>query len=103
LRFEVWCRKFLSIIGAWCFIIHQASGQSYLIADLGIPINAPASAAEAHGVNARGSVVGTWWDGGSARGNQYAFWYTNGIIGDLGTIKKGGYDYAIAYAINDAN
>jgi probable HAF family extracellular repeat protein len=102
-RFEVWCSKFLSIIGAGFLITHQVSAQSYLITDLGIPTNAPSSAAEAHGVNAHGSVIGTWWDGSSPKGDQYAFWYTNGIIGDLGTIKAAGYNYAIAYAINDAN
>jgi probable HAF family extracellular repeat protein len=89
--------------GARCFITCQVSAQSYLITDLGIPTTAPGSAAEAHGVNAHGFVVGTWWDGSSAKGNQYAFRYTNGVMGDLGTIKAGGYDYAIAYGINDAN
>jgi probable HAF family extracellular repeat protein len=103
LNSEVSCWKFLSIFGAGCFITCQAFAQSYLITDLGIPTKAPGSASEAHGVNAHGSVVGTWWDGSSAKGDQYAFWYTNGITGDLGTIKAAGYNYAIAYAINDAN
>ena len=103
MKVEVLCPWCLSIIAATGLITRQVYAQSYLITDLGIPTNAPGSASEAHGVNSHGSVVGTWWNGASAKGNQYAFLFTNGIIGDLGTIKAGGYDYAIAYAINDAN
>lgn len=78
--------------------------QSYTVTDVGWPGNVANSGSEAHGINRSNSVVGTWYDGNSARqgGNQYAFLYANGTNKDLGTIKSGGYDYAVANAINNA-
>jgi probable HAF family extracellular repeat protein len=77
--------------------------QNYTFTDLGYPGNLADSASEAHGVNSNSFVVGTWWKGKSSQGSQYAFLYANGANTDLGTIKAGGYDYAIANAINNAN
>src|SRR5215469_14296134 len=78
--------------------------QNYTVTDLGYPGSAGTnSASEAHGVNQNGSAVGTWWDGSSNKGSQYAFLYSNGSNVDLGTLKKGGaYDYAIAFGINNS-
>lgn len=103
------CKEFpvairLLVIWTWLaagVLVVQA--QSYSLTDLGFPPLAGAgSASEAHGMNQHGDVVGTWWDGKSGRGSQYAFWYADGTNTDLGTIKSGGYDYAVANAINNA-
>jgi probable HAF family extracellular repeat protein len=84
--------------------LQNASAQTFSVLDLGFPNNSTNSAAEAHGLNRNGFVVGTWWDGGSKKGSQYAFLYTNGTMANLGTINAGGnYDYAIANAINNSS
>ncbi|HEX9047604.1 MAG TPA: HYR domain-containing protein [Verrucomicrobiae bacterium] len=83
--------------------VSMSSAQNYTMLDLGFPQNIAGSASEGHGVNQRGAAVGTWWDGGSSHGNQYAFLYSNGVMTNLGTLKSGGYDYAIAYGINNSN
>ena len=74
----------------------------YTIAHLGWPGTNAGSASEAHAINQNGWVVGTWWDGASAHGSQYAFRFANGSSTNLGTIKSGGYDSAVAYAVNNA-
>ena len=85
--------------------MHSALGQSYVLSDLGFPPSGGAgSASEAHGINGNGFVVGTWWPPGQRnQGNQYAFLYAGGTNKDLGTLKAGGYDYAIACGINNSN
>lgn len=83
--------------------VAPAEGQNYGMTDLGLP--ASGIWAEAHGINNRGEVVGTW-STGQPHYSQYAFLYANGVITDLGTISSGkgnSYDYAIAYAINNTN
>lgn len=80
-----------------------AHAQNYTITDLGVPGGNANSASEGHALNRNGAVVGTWWDGHSAQGSQYAFSYSGGTILDLGTLKSGGYDYAVAYGVNNLN
>ena len=99
--FQVACAIYVCLL-SWC--IQDVSAQIYSVVDLGFPNNSSNSAAEAHGLNRNGFVVGTWWDGGSKKGNQYAFIYANGTMTNLGTINAGGsYDYAIANAINNSS
>jgi probable HAF family extracellular repeat protein len=92
----------MGVVWLGCGMVLSGFGQSYLIKNLGAP-GLSGSASEAWGLNRNGSVVGTWWPIGNNQGSQYAFLYANGTNTDLGTIKAGGYDYAVAYAINNSN
>jgi probable HAF family extracellular repeat protein len=86
----------LCVAGVKC-----AMAQSFLVTDVGAP-GAPGSSSEAHGINGKGFVAGTWWPAKSVKGNQYAFLNTNRVNVNLGVLKPGNYDYSIAYAVNDA-
>src|SRR5882724_4305074 len=98
--------RFFAVAVLWSLLCAAplASAQNYTLKDLGFPPGAGAgSASEAHGINSKGSVVGTWWPGQNNQGSQYAFFYSGGTNKDLKTLKASGYDYAIAYAINQTN
>jgi probable HAF family extracellular repeat protein len=98
---RIWSFVMVGLVSLGGDLGRSGCAQGYLAKDLGAP-GVPGSASEVHGINRDGSAAGTWWPASSIKGSQYAFLYANGTNADLGALKSGGYDFAIAYAVNDS-
>jgi len=88
-----------SLIWTGFVALQVGRAQTYVATDLGTPSGSATAASEGHGVNRLGSVAEAWWPGGFP---QDAALYRNGTNTNLGALNNG-HDYAIAYAVNDAN